>query len=74
MHTHITDELDSAHPLAFEQVECERCKVLVHAANNECMQTWFEVDGEAICSACFKPLIGEVMTTGMIDELLGRRS
>lgn len=49
IHSHITDLLDDDHPLAFRQVHCELCGELVHAANNECMQSWVEFAGHIIC-------------------------
>ena len=53
MHSHITDELPSKHPLANEQVYCKSCGELVHAANNECMQTWVETGDGSFCVTCF---------------------
>lgn len=44
LHSFITDGLPDDHPLAWSQVECDRCKRLVHAANNECMPSWLEFD------------------------------
>jgi hypothetical protein len=52
-HSHLTDGLPDDHPLAWQQVHCERCSELVHAANNECMQTWFEFEGHVACAPCF---------------------
>lgn len=53
IHSHITDALPSGHPLAFTQVHCQICHVLVHAGNNECMQTWVETGQGDHCLACF---------------------
>ena len=53
IHSHITDELPEGHPLAYDQVECLDCGVLVHAGNNECMQTWIETGMGNFCTECF---------------------
>jgi hypothetical protein len=60
VHSHLTDSLPNAHPLAFTQVYCAACRCLVHAANNECMQTWVEFSNGAVCSQCV--LIPDVLT------------
>lgn len=52
IHSHATDCLPEDNPLAFEQVHCRSCGVLVHAGNNECMQTWFEFEGGNACAQC----------------------
>ena len=52
IHSHIEDSLPDDHPLQYEQVHCSHCSKLVHAANNECMSTWFEFDDVAICAQC----------------------
>ena len=54
IHSHITDCLPDDHPLCYETVSCDKCGVMVHAGNNECMQTWFETDQGNFCSKCFK--------------------
>lgn len=59
IHSHITDCLPTSHKLAYESVYCNKCKVTVHAFNNECMQTWFETEKGNFCTKCFK--IKEVM-------------
>ncbi len=59
--SHLTDELPSDHPLAREQVYCRRCRALVHAFNNECMQTWVETGKGPYCLACFAAEGGEVL-------------
>ncbi len=58
-HSHVDDILPDDHPLAFRQVYCHssRHKIknspLLHAGNNECMQTWFEFSNIALCEQCF---------------------
>lgn len=59
VHSHITDCLPEDHKLAFTSVYCDKCGEMVHAFNNECMQTWLEVDGKNLCTKCFP--IMEVM-------------
>lgn len=54
IHSHITDLLDDNHPLADKHVYCQKCRELVHAINNECMQTWFETEYGNYCTSCFK--------------------
>ena len=61
IHSHITDELLDDHPLAFKTVDCEKCGVMVHASNNECMQTWVETGEGNYCLRCFAKLTGEVI-------------
>ena len=58
LHSHIEDTLPDDHPLAFESVECLTCHVLVHAFNNECMQTWIETGQGNFCVACFANIPG----------------
>ena len=53
IHSHIEDVLPGDHPLAYEVVCCESCKVMVHAFNNECMQTWIETGNGNFCVPCF---------------------
>lgn len=53
IHSHITDVLPEGHPLAYEGTECRSCSVLVHAFNNECMQTWIETGLGNFCIVCF---------------------
>lgn len=61
IHSHATDELPSDHPRAFDHVSCLRCGELVHASNNETMQTWVELPaGHAFCLACFVIIDGGV--------------
>jgi len=53
LHSHITDLLPEDHPLAYECVSCQRCRVMVHASNNECMTMWVETGLGNFCLACF---------------------
>ena len=53
IHSHITDVLPDSHPLAFESVFCKTCGEMVHAFNNECMQTWVESGAGSHCIGCF---------------------
>lgn len=54
IHSHVTDVLPDSHPLAFVQVYCDnKCGALVHASNNECMQSWYETEYGNYCSFCF---------------------
>lgn len=58
IHSHIEDCLPEDHPLAWKDVKCSGCDVLVHSGN-ECMQTWVEMPKNSIyegiyyCAACF---------------------
>ncbi len=44
IHSHVEDGLPDNDPLAYKTVYCDgaQCGEMLHAANNECMQTWFE--------------------------------
>ena len=53
IHSHITDCLPDGHPLANKTVYCDSCGAMVHAFNNECMQTWVEFDFGNFCIRCF---------------------
>lgn len=53
IHSHITDGLPDNHAMAFENVSCEDCSVLVHSSNNECMTTWVEAGDGDFCLSCF---------------------
>jgi hypothetical protein len=53
IHSHITDGLPDDHPMANEVVDCKMCGVMVHAFNNECMQTWVESGQGNYCLGCF---------------------
>ena len=61
IHSHITDGLPPDHPLAEETVVCARCQVMVHACNNECMQTWVESEHGNFCWPCFGLVWTEVI-------------
>lgn len=69
IHSHITDELPDGHPLAHEQVDCKKCGVLVHAFNNECMQTWVETGNGPFCLRCFAVTHGTVL-----DDAVGLKA
>lgn len=58
IHSHITDGLPDAHPFAWRSVDCAICQALVHADNNECMQTWVESDWGIYCLTCFATMHG----------------
>ena len=59
LHTGDADVLAEIHPLAHESVFCARCDEMVHAFNNECMQDWVELPGNAeelrsaMCLECY---------------------
>jgi hypothetical protein len=53
IHSHITDALPENHPLAYKDVRCQGCSDFLHAANNECMQTWIETGRGNLCLGCF---------------------
>ena len=53
IHSHITDVLPADHPLAWETVYCDSCMTMVHASNNECMQTWAETGLGPFCMPCW---------------------
>lgn len=69
IHSHIEDRLPEFHRLAFKQVRCDTQKPfhdeLLHAANNECMQTWVETGQGNFCWECACDRIKNV-----IDERL----
>jgi hypothetical protein len=58
IHSHIDDELPDTHPLAWETVFCVQCRAMLHAANNECMQTWVETGKGAYCLKDFMTVSG----------------
>lgn len=58
IHSHITDVLPDDHPLAHETIFCGGCTEMLHASNNECMQTWVESGAGAHCLRCFTLSIG----------------
>jgi hypothetical protein len=53
VHSYITDALPEKHSLAWKPVACRACGELVHASNNECMQTWIETGSGNFCLNCF---------------------
>ena len=53
IHSHLTDVLPMDHPLANDSVYCKKCNVMLHASNNECMQTWIETALGNFCTKCF---------------------
>lgn len=53
LHSHIDDGLPQNHPLADDNVHCVICGDMVHAGNNECMQTWVETGKGPHCLKCF---------------------
>ncbi len=59
-HDHTEDELPESHPLAFDDVFCDGCGAMLHASNNECMQTWFEIEKWNYCEKCFALMSGVV--------------
>lgn len=58
IHSHIGDGLPEGHPKAYEHFGCENCEDLVHANNNECMQTWIETGKGDFCMQCWADLLG----------------
>jgi hypothetical protein len=67
IHSHITDELPDSDPSAFTTIYCKSCNVMVHAFNNECMQTWIESGAGNYCLKCFAALPHE----GVLEEEYG---
>ena len=53
LHSHIEDGLPNEHPLTFKSVYCPICGEMLHAGNNECMQTWVETGRGNFCIPCF---------------------
>lgn len=54
IHSHITDSLPEDHHLASTCVSCDSCLDMLHASNNECMQTWVEFyKWGNFCIRCF---------------------
>jgi len=75
LHTHSSDMLSEEHPLAYESIYCDLCGRLIHAANNECMKTWFETKWGNFCQKCFIVILeetDEVLTTHAFKEKLER--
>jgi hypothetical protein len=71
IHSHITDCLPDDHPLAYSGVACRTCLALLHAANNECMQTWVETGRGTYCLACFVCEVGGLECTKVLDDEWG---
>lgn len=69
IHSHMTDELPGDHPRAYDCIMCdaEGCKNMLHASNNECMQTWIETDNGNFCTDCFK--LGKILKYGLTYEV-----
>ncbi len=57
IHSHHTDRLPDEDVRARQMLLCQRCKKMVHADNNECMQTWVEWGEGILCGRCFAPLL-----------------
>lgn len=68
IHSHITDILPEGHYLAYETVDCKTCHVMLHADNNECMQTWIETGKGNYCLKCFMALSKEKNHNVLEDE------
>lgn len=66
IHSHITDILDTNHPLADCDIFCEHCSVMLHAYNNECMQTWVESGLGNMCFKCFAQCHGDEVLDGRL--------
>jgi hypothetical protein len=53
LHSHIEDVLPEDHPDAYKTLSCVECNRMIHAINNECMQTWIESGKGNFCLKCF---------------------
>lgn len=62
--SHITDGLPEDHPLAYETLYCVTCREMLHAGNNECMQTWVETGKGPYCIEDFVEAIKDVQPAG----------
>lgn len=60
LHTHGSDVLPADHPWADSSVYCAKCNVMLHAENNECMQSWVEYERVALCTECGKSVFQSV--------------
>lgn len=72
IHSHITDILGEGHPLAYENVYCAMkrehgCNEMLHCSNNECMTTWVEFGGLAVCGRAFALYVLE-KSDGVLDD------
>jgi hypothetical protein len=70
IHSEIEDSLPADHPLAHTDVDCLVCHDLLHAENNECMQTWVETGLGGLCLICF--VKAEIKSKGCQRFYLGR--
>ncbi len=64
VHSQLTDCLPEDHPLAYQRIDCDSCGCLLHASNNENMQTWVELQHRTgnYCFKCMANLDGiEIM-------------
>lgn len=52
-HSHITDFLPDEDDRAYTSIFCTRCNEMVHAFNNETMQSWFDTGVGPLCWDCF---------------------
>lgn len=48
------DSLPSSHPMAFEEVYCGVCGIMVHCFNNETMCQWVQAASMTLCMDCFQ--------------------
>jgi len=70
IHSHITDILDEDHPLADTTIYCDKCKEMLHASENECMQSWIETGKGNFCLTCFSKMI-LIMEYNVLEEEWG---
>ena len=68
IHSHISNKLTDNHSLRNVSVYCYKCGEMLHASNNECMQTWIETEFGNFCTNCFK--LTEVMENLRDNEKL----
>jgi len=60
-HSQIKDGLHSWHPKALTSIYCNSCNEILHCANNECMQPWFECEAGNFCVDCFLYEFDEIL-------------
>jgi hypothetical protein len=60
LHTDSVDVLPESHPWCELDVYCAKCNEMLHAGNNECMQSWVEYRGVALCARCAQPFLCEL--------------
>lgn len=53
----LNDDLLDDHEYAFETLYCKNCKEMIHAGNNELMQTWVQSHKGNYCLTCFSSSI-----------------